>query len=138
VPIRRELIEFGLLKLVDVARRGEEPFLWSSMTKHARDVTRVSGYFSSFWADLSRKEFKITEEDLSLYSFRHVFQDRLSKAGFGDETKKALMGHAESGMTGRYGTKKAPRPVNIVELNAAIQALDWPFLKDITGPETVL
>lgn len=41
------------------------------------------------------------------------------------------MGHAESGMTGRYDAKKKPRVVNIVELDAALQGLTWPFLTSI-------
>lgn len=92
------------------------------------NVTRVSGYFSSFWAAFSRDDLKIETDGTSLYSFRHAFQDRLAAAGFGEGIKKALMGHAESGMTGRYGTKRKPRVVNIVELNEAVQALPWAFL----------
>ncbi|EAS51331.1 hypothetical protein SI859A1_02146 [Aurantimonas manganoxydans SI85-9A1] len=61
----------------------------------------------------------------------HGSQDRITQAGRGEEVMKALMGHAETGMTKRYGTKKAPRPVDIVKLNDVIQSLPWPFLQNV-------
>ncbi|GJD43778.1 hypothetical protein AFCDBAGC_1633 [Methylobacterium cerastii] len=133
VPVRRELIDLGLPALVAAAKQEGRKSLWSAMEAQAGDVTRVSGYFSSFWAVFSRGELGLTTEGTSLYSFRHGFQDRLGSAGYGGEIKKALMGHAESGMTGRYGTKKKPRAVNVVELNEAIQRLPWPFLTAVRG-----
>ncbi len=39
------------------------------------------------------------------------------------------MGHAETGMTGRYGTKRRPRAVSIVDLNEAVQSLTWPSIR---------
>jgi hypothetical protein len=136
VPIRRELLDLGFSDLVAAARREGHPFLWSEMRAQGNDVTRVSGYFSSFWASFSRRDVGITTAGTSLYGFRHAFQDRLAGAGFGDEVKKALMGHADSGMTGRYGTKRQPRAVNIIELDKAIHSLKWAFLSkiiDLTG-----
>lgn len=76
----------------------------------------------------------IQTEGTSLYSFRHAFQDALAAAGRPEEVKKALMGHAESGMTGRYGTKKKPRVVDIIEMNEAIQSLKWSFIGNVKNP----
>jgi integrase len=104
------------------------------MASHGNDVTRVSSYFSSFWASFSRKDLKIEAEGTTLYSFRHAFQDEISRIGHGDEIKKALMGHAEGGMTGRYGTKRRPRVVNIHDLDEAVQGAVWPFLKTVKRP----
>lgn len=73
----------------------------------------------------------IEAEGTKLYSFRHAFQDEISRLGHGDEIKKALMGHAESGMTGRYGTKRRPRVVNINELNEAVQGAVGPSLAKV-------
>jgi hypothetical protein len=131
VPIRKELLDLGLTDLVATARTENRRFLWSSMAAHGDDVTRVSGYFSSFWTNFSRKDLKIESEGTTLYSFRHAFQDELSRAGHPDEIKKALMGHSEGGMTGRYGTKRKPRVVNIAELDEAVQGASWPFLTAI-------
>lgn len=128
VPIRRELLDLGLSELLDAAYAEKRRFIWPAMTQHGENVTRVSGYFSSFWASFTREELEIKAEGTSLYSFRHAFQDRLSQAGRPDEVKKALMGHTDGGMTGRYGTKKKPRVVNIAEINEAIQSISWPFL----------
>ena len=130
MPIRRELLPFGLSALVADARKEQRRWLWTDMNRLDGNVTKISGYFSSFWATLSRDELK-TGAGLSLYSFRHTFQDALAKAGHGEEVKKALMGHAEGGMTSRYGTKRRPREVNIQEIDAAIQELRWPFLKQL-------
>lgn len=134
VPIRKELFDLGLNDLVETARTADRPFLWSAMASQADDVTRVSSYFSSFWADFTRKDLKIEAEGTTLYSFRHAFQDEISRIGYGDEIKKALMGHAEGGMTGRYGTKRRPRVVNIHDLDEAVQGAVWPFLKTVKGP----
>jgi hypothetical protein len=131
VPIRQEILDLGFKEVVSKARNEGWRWLWSDMVASSGNVTRVSGYFSSFWAGFSRDDLKITAEGTSLYSFRHAFQDRLSAAGHGDAIKKALMGHAESGMTGRYGAKKKPRVANIVELDRALQGLHWPFLKHV-------
>ncbi len=130
MPIRRELLRLGLLDIVNTAKHQGWRWLWTNMQAQDGDVTRVSGYFSSFWAHFARHELGITTEG-SLYSFRHAFQDRLAAAGHGEATKQALMGHAEGGMTGRYGTKSKPRVANIVELDAALQALSWPFLSGV-------
>lgn len=130
VPIRRELLALSLTDLVAVAKQEQRRWLWSDMNTQNGDVTRVSGYFSSFWAALSRDELEVGS-GLRLYSFRHAFQDALAKAGHGDEAKKALMGHAEGGMTSRYGTKSRPREVNIHEIDTAVQGLRWPFLKTV-------
>jgi integrase len=131
IPIRHELIDLGLPALIARARAEERRFLWPAMRQHDDNITRVSGYFSSFWASFTRDELGIQAEGTSLYSFRHAFQDRLSAAGRSDEAKKALMGHTAGGMTGRYGTKKRPRVVNIAEINDALQSLDWPFLAQV-------
>ncbi len=132
VPIRRELLDLGLRDLIEAARTGGQTFLWSAMVTHDNDVTRVSGYFSSFWADFSRKDLEIASEGTTLYSFRHAFQDQLSRAGHADEVKKALMGHAEGGMTKRYGTKRKPRVINIGELDEAVQGIGWAFLPTVS------
>ncbi len=67
VPIRRELL--------DLERR----WLWTEMGAQSGHVTRVSGYFSSFWASFTRTELKIESGGTSLYSFRHAFQDALGE-----------------------------------------------------------
>ena len=131
IPIRRELLDLGFLNFVEQARAEKRRWLWPEMADDGRTLARLSNYASTFFGDLLRRDLAITEPDLSLYSFRHGFQDRIGRAGHGEEVKKALMGHAETGMTKRYGTKKAPRPVDIVKLNDVIQTLPWPFLQNV-------
>jgi hypothetical protein len=131
VPIRKELLDLGLLKLVEAASSQQKRFIWQVLSEHGDDVEKVSGYFSSYWSRFSDRKLMIQTEGTSLYSFRHAFQDALAAAGWPEEVKKALMGHAESGMTGRYGTKKKPRVVDIIEMNEAIQSLKWAFIGNV-------
>lgn len=74
VPIRRELLDLGFADLVARAKRDGWRWLWSDMVTSDGNVTRVSGYFSSFWAGFSRDDLKIKSEGTSLYSFRHAFR----------------------------------------------------------------
>ncbi len=125
VPIRQELLDLGFMNLVEAARRGGRRTLW----KEAEAVgwPLASNYFSAFWTTLIQKDLGLETEDQTLYSFRHAFQDGLTRAGFGD-CNKALMGHSEGGMTPRYGQKKEARAVPILKLNEAVQAISWPWL----------
>ena len=131
MPIRRELIDLGLLELVEQARSEDRRWLWPEMNDDGRTLGRLSNYASAFFGVILREDLKVTDPDLTLYSFRHGFQDRIGRIGHGEEVKKALMGHADTGTTKRYGTKKAPRPVDIVKLNDVIQSLPWPFLPNV-------
>ena len=131
MPIRREMIDLGLRDLVEQARSEGRRWLWPEMSDDGRTLARLSNYASTFFGSILREDLKVTEPDLTLYSFRHGFQDRIGRVGHGEEVKKALMGHAETGTTKRYGTKKAPKPVDIVKLNDVIQSLPWPFLQNV-------
>jgi hypothetical protein len=54
VPIRNELLDLGLADLVRQAAVGGKKFLWSPMNAPGAGTSRVSGYFSSFWANISQ------------------------------------------------------------------------------------
>ncbi|RYG94173.1 MAG: hypothetical protein EON58_16840 [Alphaproteobacteria bacterium] len=62
---------------------------------------------------------------------RHSFKDELDRTTTPEEAKKALMGHSDSGTTRKYGTKKAPRPVDIHYLKEIVDGLNWKFLKEV-------
>ncbi|UIJ73888.1 hypothetical protein [Aurantimonas sp. HBX-1] len=137
MPIRRELLDLGLLDVVEQARADNRRWLSPEMSDDGRALARLSNYASTFFGNILRKDLGVIEPELSLYSFRHGFQNGIGRAGYGEEVKKALMGHAETGMTKRYGTKKAPRPVDIVKLAEVVQSLPWPFLQDICAGHSV-
>lgn len=138
VPIRHELFDLGLLDLVNEAKKTGRKRLWSSVeidvNSEIDNSENVSGMFSSFWSDFSRKKLLITDQEKTLYSFRHSFQDKLFGIGTEEAVVKQLMGHASSGSTKRYGTKKKPKPIPIDALNHAIQTIDWTFSFDLKPP----
>ena len=134
VPIRNELLDLGLLDLVTFARFSSLSTLWASIGPSRDNVSMVSNYFSAHWTSFARKQLKEPPERTSLYSFRHTFKDELDRREVPLEVKRALLGHADGGTTGRYGTKKAPRPVDIGRLKAAIDFLEWEFLTKLMRP----
>ena len=81
---------------------------------------------------------KIVDPQKTLYSFRHSFKDATASVGATEDEKKQLLGHAETGATKGYGTKKEPRPVDIHRLNAIVQAIQWEFLQGLAPAYTVV
>lgn len=137
VPIRREILDLGLMDLVEAARTKGWSTLWAAVDERGATSEEVSQSFSPFWSAFTRDTIGITDPKKVLYSFRHAFKDRVTKAGASETEQKQLMGHAEAGMSRRYGTKEAPKPVDIVRLDALVQSIDWVFLKTIgRGPPT--
>lgn len=126
MPIRKELIELGLLEVISVAKSNSQRFLWSALEKDS-DLDRVCGNFSSFWSRFQYDEIGL-EDEVTFYSFRHYFQDQIGRLTASQDLKKLLMGHSESGMTGVYGEKRRARVVPIRELDDVIQRMEWPFL----------
>ena len=72
----------------------------------------------------------------TLYSLRHNFRDAIAKVGAADFEKDQLMGHSEQGTGRKYGTKRAPRAVDIVRLNSVVQSVRWPFLSTLQWPKS--
>ena len=135
VPIRRELLALGLSDIVATAKAKGWKTLWSAIDERGLTSEQVSQSFSPFWSEFSREDLEITDPKKTLYSFRHTFKDRVPARGASETEYKRLLGHAETGTSKRYGTKIAPKPVDIVRLDALVQGIDWPFLKELPkGP----
>lgn len=131
VPIRREILDLGFPEIVEVARAKGWQTLWAAVEVPGATTEEVSQSFSPFWSTFSRDVIGITDPKKVLYSFRHTFKDRLTKHGSSETELNQLMGHAERGTSKRYGTKRAPRPVDIVRVDRLVQGIDWAFLKTI-------
>jgi integrase len=131
VPIRKEVADLGLLELAEQAQQEGRSSLWSVFGQEDWTVSKASNYFSDFWSRAQSKGFKIEAADKSLYSLRHSFKDALDRSKTPLEVKQALLGHTDPGTTGRYGSKKQPRQVNIKVLSRTIQKLDWRFLSSL-------
>src|SRR5665213_1561910 len=133
MPIRKELLAMGLSELVEQAKSNGWKTLWQPVEDKAGDTEAISQQFSQFWAGFARNDLKITDTQKVLYSFRHSFKDAIGPAGASDDEKKHLMGHAETGSTKGYGTKREPKPVDIVRLNQIVQGVEWAFLAGLCG-----
>ncbi|MEF2552481.1 DUF6538 domain-containing protein [Aurantimonas sp. A2-1-M11] len=134
VPIRTEFLELGILDLVDEARRQEWATIWPALATTGRSVVQVSNYFSAHWTSYARRQLGSVPAEKSLYSFRHAFKDELDRMTTPIEVKQALLGHSDVGTTGRYGRKRKPRAVQIEQLASVIDAMQWPFLGELTKP----
>ncbi len=132
VPVRRDLIEGGLMDVVAEARARKWEYLWADARE--KPVTSISNMFSAFWSRHLRTVLEITDPNKALYSFRHNFRDALSSSGATDYEKDQLMGHAEAGTGRKYGVKKQPRVVDIRRLDGLVQGATWPWLKDVWWP----
>lgn len=135
VPIRRDLLDLGLMDLVDRAATRGWRTLWSAVEGREGNTDLVASMFSAFWSKFNRKTLKITDEEKTLYSFRHSFKDAMKKVGASESEQNALMGHAEAGTGRRYGTKRAPPPAPINQLSRIVQSLNWEFLPNLVAPK---
>lgn len=135
VPIRRELLDLGLMDLVDRAKKRNWQTLWSAVEDNDGDADTVAGDFSSFWTIFSREKLGITDKEKTLYSLRHNFKDATREVGASKSEQDTLMGHAEAGTGRRYGTKRAPPPAPIEQLSRIVQSLNWEFLPTLVAPK---
>lgn len=105
VPLHPELIRLGFVEYVQFQKLSEEERVFSKLKLSAK------GYYS----DTSSKDFaryltqlKIKTPKTSFHSFRHNFKDACRHVGVSSDTNDILLGHALSGMAGRYGDGKIP------------------------------
>lgn len=133
LPIRSELIGFGILEVAAEAKKAGRKYLWPAVEQDGSNLSVISNMFSGHWTTFARDVLGKGEptERKTLYSMRHAFKDELDRCGTPLEIKQSLMGHSDPGTTGRYGTKREPKPVDIDALASTIERLDWPFLKAI-------
>jgi integrase len=60
-------------------------------------------------------------KELTAYSFRHSVQEAMRLAGVGFDVQRAVLGHAKTTVTERYGARHVPLPLILEALEAA-----WP------------
>lgn len=136
VPVREELWELGPKELESRAINAGWETLWPSMEGTSevaiRDrATPISNKFSNWWSDHTRKRLGLTDPEKVLYSFRHAFKDAIRIAGASETEQSLLMGHAEMGVGGRYGTKRRPVQVVTRPFDRIIQSAEWSFLDEM-------
>ncbi|WP_170367829.1 site-specific integrase [Ruegeria arenilitoris] len=108
VPIHPELVRLGFLRFVqsqrDVGRTRVFPELKvGAMGYHSEQASKdFSRYIKSIGAKTRKTSF---------HSFRHTFKDACRHAGVNPDINDILLGHALTGMAGRYGDGIVPLPV---------------------------
>lgn len=83
----------------------------------------VSEGFSGRYGRFLRGTLKITDKRITFHSWRHGFADMCRAAGVAPDVRMALMGHAESGVSGTYGAGDGMPPKRLIEAMAALASV---------------
>lgn len=113
VPVHPMLREIGFLAHVEAARAEGRPRLFPDI-KAGNDgyySHNFSKYFSRYLARIGIKTKKT-----SFHSLRHNFADGCDHAGVPLLLRQALLGHAEDGVSARYGSARHPVTVLLENL----------------------
>ncbi|MEX2454131.1 MAG: DUF6538 domain-containing protein [Rhodospirillaceae bacterium] len=114
LPIHPILIEAGLMDHVSGLNEGASLFPQSHPAKFSK-------FFARFLDSLD-----MTDERLVFHSFRHTFTDALRQARMDEPLAKALIGHSDGSVTGRYGAG-----YSIETLHDGISAVSYEGLQGI-------
>jgi integrase len=107
IPIHAQLIELGFLKFVAAKAKAHGEHAWL-LPQVAPGTTGARAYSKWFGRFIGARG--VTDEAKVFHSFRHGFTDALRVAGVGEDVIRALVGHTQGGVLGRYGAKdKAAR-----------------------------
>lgn len=120
VPIHHELITLGLLQYVEKLRARRERFLFHELTnsvEHGRGRNLGRWFNEKFLPKLN-----IKSKDLVFHSLRHTVVTKLMQADIPEPVVKALVGHAQSGVTQQSYFKQG---YTITQLNDALQKLEY-------------
>jgi integrase len=102
VPVHAQLIELGFLDYVAQAKaRGHKAWLFPQV---APETTGAAAF--SKWFGRHIGAHGVTDTAKVFHSFRHNFVDALRVAAVSDEVNRALVGHSNGGVHGRYGAKE--------------------------------
>ena len=101
VPIHRQLIEVGFLDFVKEQVQGEAGWLFPEVAPGTTGASSFSKWFGRY-VDANG----LTDPAKVFHSFRHNFTDALRLAAVSGDVSRALVGHSQEGVHGRYGVKK--------------------------------
>lgn len=103
VPIHQQLIAVGFLDFAATQRkvRGAEAWLLPEVAPSTAGVSAFSKWFGRYIG-----AHGVTDPNKVFHSFRHNFTDALRLAAVTGDVSRALLGHAQEGVHGRYGAKK--------------------------------
>ena len=119
VPIHQQLIDFGLLSLVNVTGLKSHdrlfPLLASSGSR------QITASWSQWFGRYLRQEIGIADRRKTFHSFRHTFKDICREQGIPKEIHDRLTGHSSRDVSDGYGDARFP----IKPLSAAINSLSF-------------
>ena len=103
IPVHAQLIELGFIKFVaaEAKARGERAWLFSQVAPGTTGARAYSKWFGRYIGAQG-----VTDTAKVFHSFRHGFTDALRVAGVGEDVSRALVGHTQGGVLGRYGAKE--------------------------------
>jgi integrase len=102
IPVHPQLIELGFLKFVEAEAGARDERTWL-FPKVAPATTGARAYSKWFGRYIGAQG--VTDAAKVFHSFRHNFMDALRVAGATEGVSRALVGHAQEGVHGRYGAK---------------------------------
>ena len=103
IPVHSQLIELGFITFVAAAAkaRGERAWLFPQVAPGTTGARAYSKWFGRYIGAQG-----VTDTAKVFHSFRHNFTDALRVAGVGEDVSRALVGHTQGGVHGRYGAKE--------------------------------
>ena len=102
IPIHAQLIELGFLQFLEETRaRGERAWLFPQVAPGTTGARAYSKWFGRYIGSQG-----VTDTAKVFHSFRHNFTDALRIADVADGVSRALVGHTQGGVHGRYGAKE--------------------------------
>jgi integrase len=102
VPVHPQLMQLGFLEFTEVQAKanGERAWLFPQVAPGTNGGRAYSKWFGPYIRSQG-----VTDTAKVFHSFRHNFTDALRIAGVADDVARALVGHSQSGVHGRYGAK---------------------------------
>lgn len=107
IPIHRSLIELGFLDFVKSRRNQQRLFSEICDGPATNPASPASRLFNRLLENAGVKR-----KQISFHSFRHTFQDGCRNSDIPLDVARALQGHSEPGMSGRYGKGFSPEALN--------------------------
>lgn len=117
IPVHPELKRLGFLEHVEKVRQQGHKRVFPDMPR-GKD-----GYYSSVYSKRFRQLLEsqgLKHGKNAFHSFRHNFEDACRASGISTDIMNALQGHAEAGMSGRYGSG-----YHLTTLADAIERLEY-------------
>ena len=103
VPVHPQLMQLGFLEFAEAQAKANRERVW--LFPQVAPGTNGGRAYSKWFGPYIRSQ-GVTDTAKVFHSFRHNFTDALRIAGIADDVARALVGHSQAGVHGRYGAKE--------------------------------